>query len=41
MTLHTDRGLRPSLWVDDGFGTLTRITYDELLTRIVSGWREI
>lgn len=40
MTLHTNRGCRPSLWVDDGFGHLTRITFAELVTRIVSGWPE-
>lgn len=41
MTMHTERGTRPSLWVDDGFGHLTRITFDQLITRITSGWPEL
>lgn len=41
MTLHTARGTRPSLWVDDGFGCLTRIDFAQLITRIKSGWPEL
>ena len=41
MTLHTMRGTRPSLWVDDGFGNLTRINFTQLTTRIAAGWREL
>ena len=41
MTKHTTRGARPSVWVDDGFGNLTRITFHELVTRIVAGWPEL
>lgn len=40
MTRHTTRGVRPSVWVDDGFGHLTRITFDQLIARLVSGWTE-
>lgn len=41
MTLHTKRGTRPSMWVDDGFGNLTRINFTQLVTRITSGWPEL
>jgi hypothetical protein len=41
MTKHTARGTRLSMWVDDGFGNLTRITFDQLVTRLASGWREV
>lgn len=41
MSLHTSRGTRQSLWVDDGFGCVTRINLDLLVTRIVSGWPEL
>jgi hypothetical protein len=41
MTRHTHRGVRASLWVDDGFGRLSRITYAQLLTRIDTGWGEL
>lgn len=41
MTRHTNRGARPSLYVDDGFGNLRRITFHTLITRIVSGWGEL
>lgn len=41
MTLHTKRGTRPSLWVDDGFGNLSRIAFAQLITRITSGWPEL
>lgn len=41
MSIHGKRGTRPSLWVDDGFGNLNRITFDDLMTRMASGWPEI
>lgn len=41
MTKHTHRGVRASLWVADDFGNLSRITFDQLTTRIVSGWGEL
>lgn len=41
MTLHTMRGTRSSLWVDDGFGNLARITFAQLTTRIAAGWPEL
>jgi hypothetical protein len=41
MSMHTQRGTRSSLWVDDGFGNLTRIDLSQLVTRIVSGWPEL
>lgn len=41
MTLHTMRGARHSLWVDDGFGNLKRIDFSQVVTRIVSGWPEL
>lgn len=41
MTKHTKRGSVPSVWQDDGFGNLQRVTFASLIARIVSGWREI
>jgi hypothetical protein len=41
MTNHTSRGVRPSLYADDGFGNLIRIDFDQLVTRMVTGWREL
>jgi hypothetical protein len=41
MTKHYNRGTRSTLWVDDGFGNLTRINFDQLITRLVSGWDEL
>lgn len=41
MSKHTDRGTRFTLWVDDGFGNLSRIGIDQLSARIMSGWREL
>lgn len=40
MTLHCKRGVRVSLWVDDGFGNLTRINFANVQLRIASGWGE-
>ncbi len=41
MTLHTKRGTRFSMWVDDGFGTLSMITFTQVVTRITAGWPEL
>ena len=41
MIRHAQRGSRMSIWVDDGFGNLKRITFDQLITRIQSGWGEL
>lgn len=41
MTMHTRRGVRFSLKVDDGFGNLIRPDYNRIITRIVSGWPEL
>lgn len=41
MTKHTDRGSIPSVYQDDGFGNLQRITFAALIARLVSGWREL
>lgn len=41
MTLHTHRGARVSLWVDDGFGQLKRITFVQLTNRVMAGWGEL
>lgn len=41
MTKHTSHGSIPSIWQDDGFGTLRRITFAALINRISSGWREL
>jgi len=41
MTKHTAHGSVPSVWQDDGFGTLHRITFQQLIARIESGWREL
>ena len=38
MTKHTYRGTLYSMWVDDGFGRLTRIDHGQLISRIVTGW---
>lgn len=38
MTRHTARGITHSVWQDDGFGTLTRVTLAQLIARIKSGW---
>jgi hypothetical protein len=41
MSNHTKRGTRITLWVDDGFGNLTRIGIHQLSARIMSGWGEL
>lgn len=41
MTRHTARGSVPSMWQDDGYGNLQRVTFDQLITRIAAGWREL
>jgi hypothetical protein len=41
MTRHTSHGSIQSVWQDDGFGTLRRITFEQLIARIVTGWREL
>lgn len=42
MTKHTTRGSRLSLYPDDGFGNCqTRITFQQLITRIVTRWGEL
>jgi hypothetical protein len=41
MTKHTRRGTRLDLYVDDGFGNCRLITFQQLVTRIVSGWPEL
>lgn len=41
MTRHTERGSVPSVWQDDGFGTLHRISFAALINRIAAGWREL
>lgn len=41
MTIHAQRGTRFSLHVDDGFGNTNLITFQQLVTRIVSGWPEL
>jgi hypothetical protein len=41
MTRHTQHGSIPSVWQDDGFGTLHRINFQQLIARIESGWREL
>jgi len=41
MSLFPQRGTRFSLWVDDGFGCLHRISFKQVITRITSGWREL
>lgn len=38
MTKHTYSGTLYSMWVDDGFGRLTRIDHGQLISRIVTGW---
>ena len=38
MTRHTYRGIMYSTWVDDGYGSLTRIDHGQLISRIVTGW---
>jgi hypothetical protein len=38
VTLHGTRGARVSLWVDDGYGNLTRITFLQIQCRIATGW---
>jgi len=38
MTKHTHQGVMYSLWVDDGFGQLTRIDHSALIGRAVTGW---
>lgn len=37
MTKHTSHGSVPSIWQDDGFGTLRRITFEQLINRIAAG----
>lgn len=41
MTLHGTRYPAVSLWVDDGFGNLKRINFDQLITRLVTGWGNV
>lgn len=41
MTRHTDRGAIPSVYQDDGFGNLERISFSALIARIAAGWREL
>jgi len=41
MTKHTTRGVVNSLWVDDGYGTLKRIGFEQLLARLETGWRNV
>ena len=41
MTIHTSRGSRQTLWVDDGFGNLTRINFTQLTARVMAGWGEL
>lgn len=41
MTKHTDRGSVPSVYQDDGFGNLSRISFSALIARITAGWREL
>jgi hypothetical protein len=41
MTRHTQHGSIPSVWQDDGFGRLQRISFAALIARIESGWREL
>jgi hypothetical protein len=41
MTKHTTRGSIPSVWQDDGFGGLQRISFAALIARIESGWVEL
>jgi hypothetical protein len=41
MTRHTSHGSIPSVWQDDGFGILHRISFAALIARIESGWREL
>ena len=41
MTKHTSHGSVPSVYQDDGFGNLHRITFEQLIIRITAGWREL
>ena len=41
MTMHTRRGTRFALYVDDGFGNCRLITFQQLITRLTSGWTEL
>jgi hypothetical protein len=41
MTKHTNRGTRFTLWVDDGFGNLSRIGINQLSARLMAGWSEL
>ncbi len=41
MTIHAQRGSIPSVWQDDGYGTLRRITFSALIARVQSGWGEL
>jgi hypothetical protein len=41
MSKHTNRGTRFTLWVDDGFGNLTRIGIHQLSARLMAGWGEL
>lgn len=41
MTRHTSHGSIPSVWQDDGFGNLQRITFSALIARVTAGWREL
>lgn len=38
MSRHHSRGTRISLWVDDGFGNLTRVNFGQIISRITTGW---
>lgn len=40
MIRHAHNGPRLSMLVDDGYGNTTRITFDQLVTRIITGWYE-
>lgn len=41
MTKHTDRGSVYSVYCDDGFGNLQRVSFSALIARLVAGWREL
>ena len=41
MSKHTNRGTRFTLWVDDGYGNLSRIAFNQLQSRLASGWSEL
>ena len=41
MTKHTAHGSIQSVWQDNGFGELQRISFAALINRIQAGWREL